>query len=135
MASSPPSTTSPTSRSRAPPSRPTRCPGRAWWSATAGSCSEPRAMNDPLAAIRASAAKYPAIALVLQGGGALGAYQCGVYQSLPEAGIRPNWLAGLSIGAINAAIIAGNVPDAPVDLLPAFWDEICQPAEAPRKTD
>src|SRR3546814_8145835 len=96
MASSPPSTTSPTSRSRAPPSRPTRCPGRAWWSATAGSCSEPRAMNDPLAAIRASAAKYPAIALVLQGGGALGAYQCGVYQGLHEAGIRPNWLAGIS---------------------------------------
>src|SRR3546814_17347538 len=86
-------------------------------------------MNDPLAAIRASAAKYPAIALVLQGGGALGAYQCGVYQGLHEAGIRPNWLAGISIGAINAAIIAGNVPDDRVDRLQAFWDESCDPAE------
>src|SRR3546814_2423942 len=86
-------------------------------------------MNDPLAAIRASAAKYPAIALVLQGGGALGAYQCGVYQGLHEAGIRPNWLAGISIGAINAAIIAGSVPEDRVDRLQAFWDEICEPAE------
>src|SRR3546814_18657253 len=85
-------------------------------------------MNDPLAAIRASAAKYPAIALVLQGGGALGAYQCGVYQGLHEAGIRPNWLAGISIGAINAAIIAGTVPADRVDRLQAFWDAICEPA-------
>lgn len=86
-------------------------------------------MTDSLAAIRASAAKYPAIALVLQGGGALGAYQCGVYQGLHEAGIRPNWLAGISIGAINAAIIAGNAPEDRVDRLQAFWDEICEPAE------
>src|SRR3546814_2793066 len=74
-------------------------------------------------------AAYPAVALVLQGGGALGAYQCGVYQGLHEAGIRPNWLAGISIGAINAAIIAGNVPEDRVDRLQAFWDEICEPAD------
>ena len=48
------------------------------------------------------------IALVLQGGGALGAYQAGVYEALHEAGIEPDWVAGVSIGAINAAIIAGN---------------------------
>ena len=51
------------------------------------------------------------IALVLQGGGALGAYQAGVYQALHEAGIEPDWVSGVSIGAINAAIIAGNPPE------------------------
>ena len=51
------------------------------------------------------------IALVLQGGGALGAYQAGVYQALHEAGLEPDWVSGVSIGAINAALIAGNPPD------------------------
>ena len=51
------------------------------------------------------------IVLVLQGGGALGAYQVGVYQALHEAGIEPQWVIGTSIGAINGAIIAGNPPD------------------------
>jgi predicted acylesterase/phospholipase RssA len=51
------------------------------------------------------------VALVLQGGGALGAYQAGVYQALHECGIEPDWVSGVSIGAINAAIIAGNMPD------------------------
>jgi predicted acylesterase/phospholipase RssA len=50
------------------------------------------------------------IALLLQGGGALGAYQAGVYQALSEARLQPNWVAGISIGAINAAFIAGNAP-------------------------
>ena len=50
------------------------------------------------------------IALVLQGGGALGAYQAGVYQALQEAGLEPDWVSGVSIGAINGAIIAGNPP-------------------------
>ena len=50
------------------------------------------------------------IGLVLQGGGALGAYQAGVYQALHEAGLEPDWVAGMSIGAINSAIIAGNEP-------------------------
>ena len=48
------------------------------------------------------------VALVLQGGGALGAYQAGVYQALHEADIQPDWISGVSIGAINAALIAGN---------------------------
>jgi NTE family protein len=51
------------------------------------------------------------IVLVLQGGGALGAYQAGVYQALEEHGFIPDWIAGTSIGAINGAIIAGNPPD------------------------
>ena len=50
------------------------------------------------------------IVLVLQGGGALGAYQAGVYQALREAGIEPDWVIGTSIGAINASLIAGNEP-------------------------
>ena len=50
------------------------------------------------------------VVLVLQGGGALGAYQVGVYQALHEAGVEPDWIIGTSIGAINASIIAGNRP-------------------------
>ena len=53
------------------------------------------------------------VVLVLQGGGALGAYQVGVYEALHEAGIEPDWVIGTSIGAINAALIAGNAPRAP----------------------
>lgn len=67
------------------------------------------------------------IALVLQGGGALGAYQAGVYQGLHEAGIAPNWLAGISIGAFNAALIAGNAPGRRLDALREFWDTVSQP--------
>ena len=69
-------------------------------------------------------ARYERIALVLQGGGALGAYQCGVYEALHDAGIRPDWFAGTSIGAINAAIIAGNAERDRVERLHAFWDQI-----------
>ena len=61
-------------------------------------------------------------ALVLQGGGALGAYQAGVYEKLAENDYQPDWVAGISIGAINAAIIAGNPPEARVDKLRAFWE-------------
>jgi NTE family protein len=64
------------------------------------------------------------IALVLQGGGALGAYQAGVYQALHEDNIEPDWLSGVSIGAINSAIIAGNPPHNRVDKLRAFWERI-----------
>ena len=53
---------------------------------------------------------FECVALLLLGGGALGAYQGGVYEALAEADIHPNWIAGISIGAINAAIIAGNPP-------------------------
>ena len=62
------------------------------------------------------------IVLVLQGGGALGAYQAGVYQALHEAGIEPDWIVGTSIGAINASLIAGNTPRKRVPALEAFWD-------------
>ena len=64
------------------------------------------------------------IALVLQGGGALGAYQAGVYQALHEANIEPDWVSGVSIGAINAAIIAGNPPHSRLDRLRTFWERI-----------
>ena len=64
------------------------------------------------------------IALVLQGGGALGAYQAGVYQALHEAGLEPDWVCGVSIGAINSAIIAGNPPEQRLDRLRTFWDRI-----------
>jgi len=62
--------------------------------------------------------------LVLQGGGALGAYQAGVYEGLAEAGVAPNWIAGVSIGAINAALIAGNPPQRRVARLREFWDRV-----------
>src|SRR5271166_3116065 len=64
------------------------------------------------------------IALVLQGGGALGAYQAGVYQALHEAEIEPDWVSGVSIGAINSAIIAGNSRRRRLDRLRTFWQLI-----------
>ena len=67
---------------------------------------------------------FECVALVLQGGGALGAYQAGVYEALAEAGIDPDWVAGVSIGAINSAIIAGNEPTERVAKLRTFWQEI-----------
>jgi NTE family protein len=63
----------------------------------------------------------PRRVLVLQGGGALGAYQAGVFEALSETGVRPQWLAGISIGAINAALIAGNPPERQVERLREFW--------------
>jgi NTE family protein len=71
---------------------------------------------------------YETVALVLQGGGALGSYQAGVVEGLAEAGIEPDWIAGISIGALNSAIIAGNPPNRRVEKLRGFWDTICQPA-------
>ncbi|POR52019.1 patatin-like phospholipase family protein [Bosea psychrotolerans] len=64
------------------------------------------------------------VALVLQGGGALGAYQAGVYQALHEADIEPDWISGVSIGAINSALIAGNPRERRLERLKAFWDRI-----------
>jgi NTE family protein len=64
------------------------------------------------------------VALVLQGGGALGAYQAGVYQALHEEGMEPDWVCGVSIGAINSAIIAGNPPAQRLEKLQTFWDRI-----------
>lgn len=65
--------------------------------------------------------------LVLQGGGALGAYQAGAYQALAEAGHAPDWVAGTSIGAINACLIAGNAPEERVAALSTFWNRVTSP--------
>ena len=59
--------------------------------------------------------------LMLQGGGALGAYQAGVFEAMTGAGQAPQWVAGISIGAINAALIAGNPPESGVARLREFW--------------
>ena len=67
---------------------------------------------------------FESIALVLQGGGALGAYQGGVYEALAEASLHPDWVAGISIGAINAALIAGNAPEVRVEKLRKFWETV-----------
>ena len=64
------------------------------------------------------------VALIFQGGGALGAYQAGVYEALHEANIEPDWVTGVSIGAINAAIIAGNKREDRIERLRAFWNKI-----------
>jgi NTE family protein len=66
------------------------------------------------------------VVLVLQGGGALGAYQAGVYQALHEAGVEPDWVIGISIGAINASLIAGNAPGERLERLREFWTRIAQ---------
>jgi len=72
--------------------------------------------------------EFDTVALVLQGGGALGAYQAGVVEGLVAAGIEPHWVAGISIGAINTALIAGNPIETRVQRLREFWQTICQPA-------
>ncbi|HET8920990.1 MAG TPA: patatin-like phospholipase family protein [Xanthobacteraceae bacterium] len=64
------------------------------------------------------------VGLVLQGGGALGSYQAGVYQALAASEYLPDWVAGISIGAINGAIIAGNAPEHRVQNLHSFWEKI-----------
>ena len=64
------------------------------------------------------------VILVLQGGGALGAYQAGVFEALSEHGFTPGWIAGISIGAINGAIIAGNRPENRIARLRAFWERV-----------
>jgi NTE family protein len=62
--------------------------------------------------------------LVLQGGGALGAYQAGVYEGLAECGVAPDWVAGVSIGAINGALIAGNPVERRLERLREFWNRV-----------
>src|SRR5690349_5955321 len=66
------------------------------------------------------------VVLVLQGGGALGSYQAGVYQALHESGIEPDWIIGTSIGAINASLIAGNSPQNRLSRLREFWKKMEQ---------
>src|ERR1700740_2356699 len=65
--------------------------------------------------------------LVLQGGGALGSYQAGAFQALCHFGFEPEWVAGISIGAVNAAIIAGNAPEKRVPRLKEFWELVSAP--------
>jgi NTE family protein len=67
------------------------------------------------------------VALVLQGGGALGSYQAGVWEALAASDYEPDWVAGISIGAINAAIIAGNAPEHRVEKLRRFWETVTSP--------
>jgi len=71
---------------------------------------------------------FDTVALVLQGGGALGSDQAGVVEGLTAAGIEPDWVAGISIGALNTAVIAGNPVETRVQRLREFWDTICRPA-------
>ena len=78
--------------------------------------SNPRLIEDLL--------PFEQVALLLQGGGALGSYQAGVYQALAEANIEPDWVAGISIGAINSALIAGNPPKIRVEKLRQFWEDV-----------
>ena len=77
-----------------------------------------------------SRSSAPPQVLVLQGGGALGAYQAGVFESLAAKGHHPDWVAGISIGAINSALIAGNKPEEAVGKLRAFWDLVSSELKA-----
>jgi NTE family protein len=92
-------------------------------------------MDAPRRPVRRDKAPLPlpdAVALVLQGGGALGSFQAGVVESLERLDIEIDWVAGISIGAINAAILAGNSPEARVAALERFWDRVsaCLPGLA-----
>src|SRR5204862_4559889 len=97
--------------------------------ATAGGAQErsvARARSDK------SLARFDRIALVLSGGGALGAYQAGAYAALEKCGVRPNWIAGTAIGAVNAAIIAGNLPHERAVRLRHFWRKLSDRVAARR---
>lgn len=74
---------------------------------------------------------FERIALLLQGGGALGSYQAGVYEAMAEAYVQPDWISGISIGAVNAALIAGNAPEHRVERLRQFWETITAPPLGP----
>jgi NTE family protein len=83
-----------------------------------------RRTSRPAGDISQIAERYDRVALVLQGGGALGAYQVGVYEALAQAKCEPNWISGVSIGAINSALIAGNPPERRLARLEEFWSMI-----------
>lgn len=95
--------------------------------------SDDKSSTNAQAVAKAVRDTYPTVALVLQGGGALGACQAGVYQALAEADLRPSWIAGISIGALNAAIIAGNPIGHRVERLREFWETICRPPFFPTR--
>src|SRR5919201_1439278 len=86
----------------------------------------PGATSAPTASTGMRRTPFERIALLLQGGGALGSYQAGVYQALAEADLHPDWVAGISIGAINSALIAGNPPGERVARLLEFWETVTQ---------
>jgi NTE family protein len=71
--------------------------------------------------------EFETVALVLRGGGALGSYQAGVYEALATSDVLPNWVAGISIGAINTALIAGNPPEKRAPRLRDFWETVSSP--------
>ncbi len=98
-----------------------RAAGKRRRSKATGQMAKHRKSNGPLHP------SFGCVALLLQGGGPLGAYQAGVFEAMAEIDLRPNWLAGVSIGAINAAIIAGNPPENRVDKLRTFWETISRP--------
>src|SRR6185503_9637344 len=75
--------------------------------------------------------RYDHEILLLQGGGALGAYQAGVYEGLVEAGVAPTWVVGISIGAINASLIGGNPLEQRVERLPEFWQRVSRDVGLP----
>ena len=83
--------------------------------------------SERLAKVAKCALPFERVALVLQGGGALGAYQAGVFQAIHEANIEVNWICGTSIGAINGALIAGNPPEQRVQRLREFWEAVTKP--------
>lgn len=70
---------------------------------------------------------FERVALLLQGGGALGSYQAGVYSAMAEGQVYPDWVAGISIGAVNSALIAGNAPERRVERLRDFWETVTAP--------
>ncbi|QLP98191.1 MAG: patatin-like phospholipase family protein [Rhodoblastus sp.] len=96
---------------------------------------------DHIAAIKARVAAYPCVALALQGGGALGSYQAGVMEALTAAEVAPTQVVGVSIGAINSALIAGNPPERRMERITQFWERVTAPSawwptpsgEAPRR--
>ena len=88
----------------------------------------PKTPPDKLAALKTGLGGHDHRILLLQGGGALGAYHAGVYEGLAAAGFTPDWIVGISIGAINSALIAGNPPDRRVERLREFWDLVSSQA-------
>src|SRR5205823_8034281 len=97
-----------------------------WLSACRRERSLARARSDK------SLTRFDRIALVLSGGSALGAYQAGAYAALENCGVRPNWIAGTAIGAVNAAIIAGNLPHERAVRLRHFWRKLSDRVAARR---
>ena len=85
--------------------------------------SHPADTPAPVAAALSAPRSRQQTVLVLQGGGALGSYQGGVVQALQAAGVEPQWVTGISIGAINAALIAGNPPEKRIERIRAFWEQ------------